>query len=190
MNYLCISNTWPQEIRYEYLWIARLLNPICMRICTEILFLEPRVLLKNSYKVTRIDPTHLFLIFAFFDDTLLYGSGGLKSSFPMQGLRGYGFPTFLLFFRLVPGAYASFPFIVIQFVIVCPLFFFLLWFTKNAPRFSVALFSSTFFLMVFLFFARYFHGNFLGFCVFWLLYSWLLQEDEDRHQITTLKPDI
>ncbi len=112
---------------------------------------------------------------SFIDDTFRYGSGGLPTSYPMQGFHGYGFATLLLFFRLFPDGNANFPFIIFQAITVIPLF---LWLWKKfivEHDLSEAITFSALCLLVFMFFSRYLHGNFVGFIMFWPVLSWGMQ---------------
>ncbi|MBN1878853.1 DUF2029 domain-containing protein [bacterium] len=113
----------------------------------------------------------------FWDDTVRYSSGGLPTSYPMQGFHGYGFATVLLFTRWVPDGSARFPFGLLQAVVVIPLFLWL-WHrftdTRNLPA---AITYAAITLLPFMFFSRYLHGNFIGFIVLWPILGWCM----DRH---------
>lgn len=116
---------------------------------------------------------------SFISDTFRYGSGGLPTSYPMQGFHGYGFATLLLFFRICPDGSAYFPFILFQTVAVVPVFVWL-WrkFTIN-PTLPSAITSSACCLLIFMFFSRYLHANFIGFIVFWPVLSWCMHDTKD-----------
>ncbi len=114
---------------------------------------------------------------AFYEDTVQYGSGGLPTSYPMQGLHGYGFATLLLFFRWVPNGNVNFPFFLFQISVCFPLLIVLI---KNQVRnnsLENAILFSAVLLFAFMFFSRYLHGNFLGFLMFWPAYAWGLHQD-------------
>ncbi|MBN1356682.1 hypothetical protein JXA40_10520 [bacterium] len=114
----------------------------------------------------------------FVRDTWLYGSGGLKTSYPIQGFHGFGFATFLLFFRWIPDGNVMFPFFWFQLLFCLPvlaLFIRLQLRSNEMP--SAILFSATL-LGVFLYFSRYFNGNFLGFVLFWPVYAWAVSSNE------------
>ncbi len=109
---------------------------------------------------------------SFYQDTFLYGSGGLPTSYPMQGMHGYGFATVLLFFRIVPDGSGKFPFLILQTLAVIPLLIFALkGITRDRSPFQV-LFFPAIILGVFMYLSRYFHGNFVGFVLFWLVYAY------------------
>ncbi|MGB3976362.1 MAG: glycosyltransferase 87 family protein [bacterium] len=122
--------------------------------------------------VITIVPFLLWDIRSFIDDTFRYGSGGLPTSYPMQGFHGYGFATLLLFSRLFTDGRANFPFIVIQAITVVPLFIWLWRKFIADPDMPEALTFSALCLLVFMFFSRYLHGNFVGFIIFWPALSW------------------
>ena len=128
--------------------------------------------------ILTILPFFLWAPSAFIQDTYLYGSGGLPTSYPMQGHHGYGFATILLYTRMVPDGNATFPFFAIQIPVI--LLLLVAFFKKLSRRNTLAnavLFSGIT-LTVFLYFSRYFHGNFLGFVMFWPVYAWCISQEE------------
>lgn len=116
---------------------------------------------------------------SFLDDTLRYGSGGLPTSYPMQGFHGYGFATVPLFFGWVRDGSAAFPFFLLQFVIAGP-FSLWLWIRFSESRdLATAVTFASMTLLPFLFLSRYLHGNFIGFIVFWPILGWCMRSSED-----------
>lgn len=114
---------------------------------------------------------------SFYQDTFQYASGGLTTSYPMQGLHGYGFATVALFFRWVPDGNAQFPFFPIQCIamgLCLVIFFRSIRLPINLPD---SLTGASLTLFVFLFFSRYLHANFLGVIAFWPFYAWCLNAD-------------
>jgi Glycosyltransferase family 87 len=114
------------------------------------------------------DPVH------FFKDTLLYGSGGLPTSYPIQGFHGFGVGTILLFFRWIPDGSVQFPFIWLQLAFTLPLLGIFLIRQIRDNRLSTAILFASLLLGVFMFFSRYLHGNFLGFILFWPIFAWAI----------------
>ncbi|MCD4652920.1 hypothetical protein K8T06_03190 [bacterium] len=115
---------------------------------------------------------------SFFNDTFRYGSGGLPTSYPMQGFHGYGFASILLFLRIVPDGNAHFPFVFLQLITVLPLFAWLWRKFGSQMDLSAASVCSSFMLLVFMFFSRYLHGNFIGFIMFWPILTWAMHYKE------------
>jgi len=127
-------------------------------------------------------PFLIWDISSFFEDTFLYGSGGLDTSYPMQGFHGYGFATLLLFFRIVQNGDVNFPFIFIQLPVVIIFLLFIFSRLDKSPSMGTAVFLSSCMMGIFMFFSRYFHGNFLGFMLFWIVYGICLIIDEENGQ--------
>lgn len=114
----------------------------------------------------------------FYEDTFKYGSGGLPTSYPMQGFHGYGFASLVLFTGMVPDGNASFPFIIIQLLILGPLFYCLIRKYQWIMTLSTASLCAAVLLLVFMFFSRYLHGNFIGFIAFWPVFAWAADSPE------------
>jgi len=117
---------------------------------------------------------------AFIEDTFLYGSGGLKTSYPIQGFHGYGFATVLLYFKIIPDGNAHFPFIYLQILICFPLLIFFVKTILRQPTLSAAVLLPGLLLGIFMFFSRYLHGNFLGFILFWPVMAYCLAVDTNE----------
>ncbi len=117
---------------------------------------------------------------AFYQDTFLYGSGGLESSYPIQGFHGYGFATLLLFFRIIPNGDVYFPFIIIQLAVLVPLFIVLWSRFRRETTLAEALRAASVLLFVFMFFSRYLHANFIGFILLWPILAACMAPVEDR----------
>ncbi len=120
---------------------------------------------------------------AFIEDTWAYGSGGLPTSYPMQGFHGYGLATMLLFFRIVEDGNAYFPFVYLQSIILLPLLPVCLFAVYRNHSLAQVIFFSGFIQGIFMYLSRYFHGNFLGFTLFFLCYAFCLGMESDRHPI-------
>jgi hypothetical protein len=116
---------------------------------------------------------------SFIEDTFLYSSGGLPTSYPIQGAHGYGLGSILLFFRWIPNGNVRFPFWILQVVLCGPLLVLLLRRQWRAPGLPRVFAGFAVFLLAFMFFARYLHGNFLGFIITWLPLAYLAEEERD-----------
>lgn len=114
----------------------------------------------------------------FYEDTILYSSGGLPTSYQIQGFHGYGFGSFLLFFRVVPNGNGYYPFWLWQAVVVLPLMSWGLFRQYGAANLASKLFGFSITLLAFMFFSRYLNGNFLGFILTWPIVAWISVEQE------------
>jgi len=96
----------------------------------------------------------------------------------MQGFHGYGFASVLMFLQIIPNGSVDFPVVIFQLLTVVPLLYFLFRkFGDNIELSSVS-FCSALTLLVFMYFSRYLHGNFVGFIMFWPVLAWALQQQE------------
>jgi len=170
--------------QFTWFFVPFLLIYVC-----SLEFSKPKLWFKNLLKKWKIwlpgallfcltvAPFILWDPASFYNDTFLYGSGGLVTSYPMQGFHGYGFASILLFLQLVPNGNADFPFILIQMVII-PLFAILWKKYDNQMDLSAVSVCSATILLIFMFFSRYLHGNFIGFIMFWPILAWSMQQKE------------
>ncbi len=125
-------------------------------------------------------PFMLWDFSSFIDDTIRYGSGGLPTSYPMQGFHGYGFATIPLFFRWVRDGSAMFPFTLLQVVVVIPWFLWLWRRYASDKSVAGAVTFSALTLLPFMFLSRYLHANFVGFIIFWPILGWCMRNPEDH----------
>ena len=97
---------------------------------------------------------------AFYDDVVRYNAGGAAWSYPISGM---GFSALLLTLGVIPNPQADFPFALVEAVVAIPLagyFALRLW---REPSISLMLGGYALTLLAFLFFGRYFQGNYLGY---------------------------
>ena len=97
---------------------------------------------------------------AFYDDVVRYNAGGAAWSYPISGM---GFSALLLALGVIPNPQADFPFALVEGVVAIPVagyFALRLW---REPSISLMLGGYALALLAFLFFGRYFHGNYLGY---------------------------
>jgi len=97
---------------------------------------------------------------AFYDDVVSYNAGGAAWTYPISGM---GFSAILLALGLIPYRQAEFPFAVIEIAVAAPIaawWFIRLW---QRPSIATLLAGYALTLLAFLFFGRYFQGNYLGF---------------------------
>jgi hypothetical protein len=97
---------------------------------------------------------------AFWDDVVSYNAGGAAWTYPISGM---GFSAILLGLGVIPYRQADFPFAAIEIAIAAPIaawWFIRLW---RQPTVATLLAGYALTLLAFLFFGRYFQGNYLGF---------------------------
>jgi hypothetical protein len=97
---------------------------------------------------------------AFYDDVVSYNAGGAAWTYPISGM---GFSAILLALGLIPYRQADFPFAAIEIAVATPIaawWFIRLW---QRPTMATLLAGYALTLLAFLFFGRYFQGNYLGF---------------------------
>ena len=97
---------------------------------------------------------------AFYDDVVSYNAGGAAWTYPISGM---GFSAILLALGLIPYRQADFPFALIEIAVAAPIatwWFIRLW---QRPTIATLLAGYALTLLAFLFFGRYFQGNYLGF---------------------------
>src|SRR4029079_6675882 len=97
---------------------------------------------------------------AFYDDVVSYNAGGAAWTYPISGM---GFSAILLALGLIPYRQADFPFAVIEIAVAAPV---ALWWLRKVwrqPDLATLLTGYALTLLAFLFFGRYFQGNYLGY---------------------------
>jgi hypothetical protein len=97
---------------------------------------------------------------AFYDDVVRYNAGGAAWTYPISGM---GFSALLLALGLIEYRQADFPFAAIEVAVAAPI---ALWWLRKlwrAPTSATMLQGYALTLLAFLFFGRYFQGNYLGY---------------------------
>ena len=97
---------------------------------------------------------------AFYDDVVRYNAGGAAWTYPISGM---GFSAILLALGVIPYRQADFPFAVIEMLVAAPI---ALWTGHRlwvAPSIARMLGAYALTLLAFLFFGRYFQGNYVGY---------------------------
>ncbi|HZP96008.1 MAG TPA: glycosyltransferase 87 family protein [Candidatus Limnocylindria bacterium] len=97
---------------------------------------------------------------AFYDDVVRYNAGGAAWSYPISGM---GFSALLLALGVIEYRQADFPFAVIELAVATPV---ALWWMRRLwrdPTLATMLTGYSLTLLAFLFFGRYFQGNYLGY---------------------------
>jgi hypothetical protein len=97
---------------------------------------------------------------ALYDDVVRYNAGGAAWTYPISGM---GFSALLLSLGVIPYRQADFPFAAIEIAVATPIaawWLFRLW---KRPTIATMLAGYALTLLAFLFFGRYFQGNYLGF---------------------------
>jgi hypothetical protein len=97
---------------------------------------------------------------AFYDDVVRYNAGGAAWTYPISGM---GFSALLLWLGVIEYRQADFPFAAIEIAIAAPV---ALWWLRKLwmqPTLARLLTGYALTLLAFLFFGRYFQGNYLGY---------------------------
>jgi hypothetical protein len=97
---------------------------------------------------------------AFYDDVVRYNAGGAAWTYPISGM---GFSALLLSLGVIPYRQADFPFAAIEIAVAAPIAVWWLVRLWRRPAMSTLLAGYALTLLAFLFFGRYFQGNYLGF---------------------------
>lgn len=97
---------------------------------------------------------------AFYDDVVAYNAGGAAWSYPISGM---GFAQFLRTLGIIEYSQQDFPFWILQAIAAVPLGVIALHALWKRPLLHTLVTGYAVTLLAFLFFARYFHGNYLGF---------------------------
>jgi len=102
---------------------------------------------------------------AFLDSTIGFVEGTVAHSFPIRGLEGYGFASFVLFGHLVRSDTAYWPFGIVQLLVAGPVALGLLWrqWRDNTLARAVAGYTTVLFLMYY--FGRFFHASFIAYAL-------------------------
>jgi hypothetical protein len=97
---------------------------------------------------------------AFYDDVVRYNAGGAAWTYPISGM---GFSALLLALGVIEYRQADFPFALIEILVATPI---AMWWIRRLwrePTIAVLLSGYAITLLAFLFFGRYFQGNYLGY---------------------------
>ena len=97
---------------------------------------------------------------AFYDDVVRYNAGGAAWTYPISGV---GFSALLLALGVIEFRQADFPFAVIEIAVAAPIAAWAVRRLWRTPTIAVLLGGYALTLLAFLFFGRYFQGNYLGY---------------------------
>ncbi|HEV2012166.1 MAG TPA: hypothetical protein VGS17_14210 [Candidatus Limnocylindria bacterium] len=97
---------------------------------------------------------------AFYDDVVRYNAGGAAWTYPISGM---GFSALLLWLGVIGYRQADFPFAAIEIAVATPIALYTLYRLWHAPTIARMLAGYALTLLAFLFFGRYFQGNYLGY---------------------------
>lgn len=99
---------------------------------------------------------------AFYDDVVRYNAGGAAWSYPISGM---GFSALLLALGVIPDPQADFPFAAVEIAVATPIAVYFVRRLWRTPTLALMLTGYALTLLAFLFFGRYFQGNYLGYIV-------------------------
>jgi len=97
---------------------------------------------------------------AFYDDVVRYNAGGAAWTYPISGM---GFSALLLALGVIEFRQADFPFAAIEIAVATPIALWWMWKLWKRPTLPTMLTGYALTLLAFLFFGRYFQGNYLGY---------------------------
>ena len=97
---------------------------------------------------------------AFYDDVVRYNAGGAAWSYPISGM---GFSALLLWLGVIAYRQADFPFVAFEIAAAAPIALWSVVRLWRQPTIAWMLGGYAFTLLAFLFFGRYFQGNYLGY---------------------------
>jgi hypothetical protein len=97
---------------------------------------------------------------AFYDDVVRYNAGGAAWTYPISGM---GFSALLLALGVIEFPQADFPFAAIEIAVATPIALWWMWKLWRQPTLATLLTGYALSLLAFLFFGRYFQGNYLGY---------------------------
>jgi hypothetical protein len=97
---------------------------------------------------------------AFYDDVVRYNAGGAAWTYPISGM---GFSALLLWLGVIPYRQADFPFAALEIAVATPIAVYTLVHLWRTPTIARMLAGYGLTLLAFLFFGRYFQGNYLGY---------------------------
>jgi len=97
---------------------------------------------------------------AFYDDVVRYNAGGAAWTYPISGM---GFSALLLWLGAIEYRQADFPFAAIELAVATPIALVTLYRLWRTPTIARMLGGYALTLLAFLFFGRYFQGNYLGY---------------------------
>jgi hypothetical protein len=97
---------------------------------------------------------------AFYDDVVRYNAGGAAWTYPISGM---GFSALLLWLGVIEFRQADFPFAAIEIAVATPIALWWMWRLWKRPALDTLLVGYALTLLAFLFFGRYFQGNYLGY---------------------------
>jgi hypothetical protein len=128
-----------------------------------------------------VGPFILWDAHAFFTSTVGFVEGTAPHPFPIRGLGGYGFASFVLFGHLVRSSAAYWPFGIVQALVAGPVALLLLWrqWRDNTLSRAAAGYATTLFLMYY--FSRFFHSSFIAFTLSLVLLAFFLDRRERTH---------
>ena len=132
---------------------------------------KPKTVREAAFALTPLVPATVFLAVtflpflvndwnAFYDDVVRYNAGGAAWTYPISGM---GFSALLLWLGVISYRQADFPFAVIEIAVATPIAVYTLVRLWKAPTIARMLGGYALTLLAFLFFGRYFQGNYLGY---------------------------
>ena len=132
---------------------------------------KPRTVRQALGALTPLIPAAVFLLVtftpflindwnAFYDDVVRYNAGGAAWTYPISGV---GFSALLLWLGIIQYRQADFPFAFIEIAVATPIALYTMYRLWRDPTIARLLWGYALTLLAFLFFGRYFQGNYVGY---------------------------
>ncbi|MFN8474534.1 MAG: glycosyltransferase family 87 protein [Anaerolineae bacterium] len=112
---------------------------------------------------------------SFYDDTFGYLAGSAGHAYPLSGM---GFGGLVVTWGWVPNAGVPFPSLLYQLAFGVPILVLLLWVQWRQNTIRLALAAYAIFLLVYMWFARFFFDNYLGYIIMLLAVAYFWPSDE------------
>ena len=145
-------------IPFVIVWLAATRKPHGIREAWRALF--PTLVPAAVFLAATFVPFLVNNFAAFYDDVVAYNAGGAAWSYPISGM---GFSAILLQLGIIPYRQADFPFALIELAVATPIAMWWLIRLWRTPTLATMLTGYALTLLAFLFFGRYFQGNYLGY---------------------------
>ncbi len=143
---------------FAAVWLARTRRPRTLREAWDALW--PPLWPATLFLAITFVPFLVNDFGAFYDDVVRYNAGGAAWTYPISGM---GFSALLLSLGVIEYRQADFPFAAIEIAVATPV---AVWWLRKLwrdPTLSTLLTGYALTLLAFLFFGRYFQGNYLGY---------------------------
>lgn len=138
-------------------------------------FVKKVALISLSIAAVFSTPFLLWDFKSFFEDTILYVSGGLATSYPISG---NGFSSLLLTLGILRTSLVYYPAWIFEIIFGLPVLILCIRMLKRSPTIKVLVLSYSLLLFVVLFFSRFFVTSYFGVLVQFLVLGYFIQDPD------------